>query len=304
MHVIKVENVTKRYGSAVVVDNLSFTAEPGRVTGFLGPNGSGKSTLMKILLGLASAEQGRATIGGKLYRDLTDPIRIVGAFLESNAFHPGRSGRDHMRILATGSGVSHVRVDELLELVGLASASTRSVRGYSLGMRQRLGLAVALLGDPQTLVLDEPGNGLDPGGMHWLRDLLRARAADGCAIFVSSHLLPEMEHLADDLVVIQKGRLVTTGTVSELRASVTLVRSPSAERLCQLLEVTGGTVQVRDDGSLLVRGLSPAEIGDRARAESVALHELTMQSSSLEDLFLGWTGDIEVSRPGVNKGAA
>lgn len=296
MHELVVEKVTKRYGSVAVVDDLSFTAKPGRVTGFLGPNGSGKSTMMKIMLGLASADQGRATIGGKLYRNLNDPTRIVGAFLESNAFHPGRSGRDHLRILADGSGVQQKRVDDLLELVGLTEARARHVSGYSLGMRQRLGLAAALIGDPPVLVLDEPGNGLDPGGMRWLRDVLRARAAEGSAIFVSSHLLPEMEHLADDLVVIQKGRLAATGTISDLRASVALVRTPSSEHLSQLLKSAGATVQSLEDGALMIRGLSPAEIGDRALAESIAIHELSTQSNSLEELFLSWTGDGEANR--------
>ncbi len=297
---LKVQNVTKSYGHNVVVDDVSFTAEPGRVTGFLGPNGSGKSTLMKILLDLASADNGEATIGGKRYRDLPDPSGTVGAFIESNAFHPGRSGRDHMRFLADGSGVPHNRIDELLDLVELSSAGGRNVRGYSLGMRQRLGLAVALLRDPDVLVLDEPGNGLDPQGMRWLRDLLRERASKGGTVFVSSHLLPEMEQLADDLVVINEGHLVTAGTVSELRESVALVRSPSADRLRQLLLENGGSVDVLDDGALLVRRLQTAEIGDLAQANSIALHELASRSNSLEELFLVWTSD----KSGESEGAA
>lgn len=177
MHELTMENVTKRYGRTTVVDRLSMTVKPGRVTGFLGPNGAGKSTSMKILLDLIASDEGRATIGGQRYRDLQEPVRVVGAVLESNAFHPARSGRDHLRVIAEGAGIRHNRVEEILEIVELSHAADRKVGGYSLGMRQRLGLAVALLGDPPVLVLDEPGNGLDPGGMRWLRDLLRARAA-------------------------------------------------------------------------------------------------------------------------------
>jgi ABC-2 type transport system ATP-binding protein len=292
MHVLTMTNVTKRYGRKKVVDDLSITVEPGRVTGFLGPNGAGKSTSMKILLDLVLADRGSAAIGGTRYRDLQDPLRVVGAVLESNAFHPARSGRNHLRVLADGAGVPQGRVDELLELVELSSDADRKVGGYSLGMRQRLGLAVALLGDPPVLVLDEPGNGLDPGGMRWLRDLLRSRAADGHTVFVSSHLLAEMEHLADDLVVIDKGALVTTGTVSNLLMAATsvLVRTPGADLMRPVLQSTGATVQQDGDGSLLVRGLTAAEIGERAYALGVPLHELASRSGSLEDLFLSWTG--------------
>ena len=289
MYKLEVANVTKRYGRTTVVDDLSFSAEPGRVTGFLGPNGSGKSTTMKIMLDLARADHGKATIGGTRYRSLRTPFRTVGAFLESNAFHPGRSGRDHLRFLAEGSRVPISRVDELLGLVGLEHAARHRVGGYSLGMRQRLGLAMALLGDPPVLVLDEPGNGLDPAGLRWLRDLLRARAGDGNTVFVSSHLLPEMQQLADDLVVIDKGKLVSSGAVAELTQTVAVVRSPSSEDLKRLLESAGATVQLRSDDTLLVHGVTPAEIGDRAHAASIALHELGTQSGSLEDLFLTWT---------------
>lgn len=292
MHQLTLESVTKRYGQHVVLDNLSFAVEPGRVTGFLGPNGSGKSTAMKILLNLASADNGRALVGESLYHKLDDPLRTVGAILESNAFHPGRSARNHLRIVADGAGIPKSRIDELLQLVGLADAADRHVGEYSLGMRQRLGLAVALLGDPPVLVLDEPGNGLDPAGMRWLRDLLRSRATNGGTILVSSHLLAEMEQLADDLVVIRQGRLVATGTVSDLRSGATavLVRTPSPDPLVPLLQAAGATVEADDHGGLIVRGLSAAEIGDRAHTAGIALHELATQSESLEDLFLAWTG--------------
>src|SRR3954463_1693496 len=206
-----IAHLPKPYGKNVVVDDLSFTAEPGRVTGFLGPNGSGKSTTMKILLDLASADAGTATIGGHRYRTLADPARTIGVVLEPNAFHPARTGRNHLLVLADATGISQRRVDETLDLVGLGHAATRPVGGYSLGMRQRLSLAAALLGDPPVLVLDEPGNGLDPQGIRSLRDLLRARADEGATVFLSSHLLSEVEHLADDLVVVNEGRLVTTG---------------------------------------------------------------------------------------------
>ena len=295
MHALTMDSVTKHYGQSVVVNDLSLTAKPGRVTGFLGPNGAGKSTAMKILLDLASADHGHARIGGSRYRQLRDPVHAVGAILESNAFHPGRSGRNHLRILADAAGIPKGRVDELLQLVGLADAADRNVGEYSLGMRQRLGLAVALLGNPPVLVLDEPGNGLDPGGVRWLRDLLRSRAANGGTVFVSSHLLAEMEQLADDLVVIHQGGLVTTGAVADLRTAATSVsvRTPSPEPLGVLLEGAGGTVEVREDGGLLVRGLRAAEIGECAHSAGIALHEFVTRTGSLEELFLAWTGNDE-----------
>lgn len=289
MHSLTFERVTKRYGNKPVVEDLSFTVEPGRVTGFLGPNGAGKSTSMKILLDLAAPDKGSARIGGSRYRELSDPPRTVGVILE-HAYHPGRSGRNHLRILADASGIPGGRVDEMLELVGLADAADRHAGAYSLGMRQRLGLAGALLGDPPVLVLDEPGNGLDPQGLRDLRDLLRARAASGGTVFVSSHLLAEVEHLADEVVVLDRGRLVTTGVLSDLQKAGTSVRTPTPEPLVQILEGAGGTVQVRDEGSLLVRGLSISQIGDHACAAGIALHELATQAGSLEDLFLDWTG--------------
>lgn len=291
MHVLTMQDVTKRYGRTAVVNHLSMTVEPGRVTGFLGPNGAGKSTSMKILLDLISADEGHAAIGGTRYRDLRDPVTVVGAVLESNAFHPARSGRDHLRVLADGAGIAQDRVDELLELVELSHDADRKVGGYSLGMRQRLGLAVALLGDPPVLVLDEPGNGLDPGGMRWLRDLLRSRAADGHTILVSSHLLAEMEHLADDLIVIAKGALVTTGTVKDLLMAATAVsvRTPTPDRMWKTLESTDAVIQQDPDGALMVRGITSAEIGERASAAGITLHELASRSGSLEDMFLGWT---------------
>ena len=289
MHTLEFANVTKRYGHEVVVDDLTFTVEPGRVTGFLGPNGAGKSTAMKILLNLARADHGRATIGGKRYDELPDPARSVGVVLEPNAFHPGRSGRNHLRVLADGAGIEDTRIDELLEAVDLAHAADRHVGGYSLGMRQRLGLAAALLGDPPVLVLDEPGNGLDPQGIRWLRDLLRERAAAGGTVFVSSHILAEVEHLADEIVVISHGQLVTTGTLAALQQAGTSVRTERAQPLSRLLRAAGATVHTGTEGELVVRGIGIAEIGDRACAANIALHELSPQAGSLEELFLDWT---------------
>ena len=290
---LQIEHVTKRYGPNVVVDDLSFTVQPGRVTGFLGPNGAGKSTLMKILLDLASADQGRTSIGGTRYRDLREPALTVGVVLEPNAFHPGRSGRNHLRILASGAGFPAERVDEMLWLVGLGDAADRRVGAYSLGMRQRLSLAAALLGDPPVLILDEPGNGLDPQGIRELRELLRARAANGHTIFVSSHLLSEVEHLADEVVVLNKGRLVASGALAELQKEATLVRTRATALLTEVLEAAGGVVQPQERDALVIRGLPIDEIGDRAYSAGIALHELSPHSGSLEDLFLNWTGTAE-----------
>jgi ABC-2 type transport system ATP-binding protein len=289
MYTLEFDRVTKSYGHEVVVDDLTFTVQPGRVTGFLGPNGAGKSTAMKILLDLAGADHGRATIGGTRYRQMRDPARTVGVVLEPNAFHPGRTGRNHLRILADGAGIDPRRIIETLDAVGLTHAADRHVGSYSLGMRQRLGLAAALLGDPPVLVLDEPGNGLDPQGIRWLRDLLRERAAAGGTVFVSSHLLAEVEHLADEIVVLSKGQLVTTGTLAALQQAGTSVRTSAAQPLTRLLQAAGASVHTGTEGELVVRGIDIAEIGDRACAAGIALHELSPQAGSLEELFLAWT---------------
>jgi ABC-2 type transport system ATP-binding protein len=297
MYPLEIGHVTKRYGHQAVIDDLTFTVTPGRVTGFLGPNGAGKSTTMKILLDLAAADSGHATFAGTRYRDMLDPARTVGVVLEPNAFHPGRSGRNHLRILADGAGIALARVDVMLETVGLAHAAERRVGAYSLGMRQRLGLAAALLGDPPVLVLDEPGNGLDPQGIRWLRDLLRERAVAGGTVFVSSHLLSEVEHLADEVVVLNHGQLVAAGALATLQKAGTSVRTPAPDRLTQLLTAAGATVHAGNEGELVVRGVAIAEIGERACAAAIALHELTPQTGSLEEMFLGWTttGNTHVS---------
>jgi len=290
-----IDRVTKSYRGTTVVDDLSFAARPGRVTGFLGPNGAGKSTTMKVLLGLASATQGRATIGGKSYAELSDPTGIVGASVEADAFHPGRSGRNHLRILADATGTPVERVDEVLEFVELSHAANRHAGAYSLGMKQRLGLAAALLRNPPVLVLDEPGNGLDPQGIRMLRNLLRARAAEGNTVFVSSHLLGEVEQLADDVVVINEGRLVTQGSLAALRQSASLVRTASPDVLHKALVAAGGGVDALDPDTLVVRGLSLDRIGEEAFHTGVVLHELSRHTDSLEDRFFAWTESTERS---------
>jgi ABC-2 type transport system ATP-binding protein len=247
---------------------------------------------MKVMLDLAAADGGSATIGGRRYRDLPDPSATVGVLLESNAFHPGRSGRNHLRILADADGISLDRVDEVLELVGLGDAADRRVGAYSLGMRQRLGFAGALLGDPPVLILDEPANGLDPQGIHEMRDLLRGRAARGHTVLVSSHLLGEVELLADDVVVVSRGRLITSGSLVELQESATLVRCSDTDKLAQHLEVSGAVV-VRDGDALNVRGLAIEEIGQCAYDADVVVHELSPRTGSLEERFLEWTKNDE-----------
>jgi ABC-2 type transport system ATP-binding protein len=238
---IVVSGLTKEYPGGTAVDGVSFTAEPGRVTGFLGPNGAGKTTTLRMLLGLAEPTAGTATIGGVRYAGLEQPARRVGAVLEATAAHEGRTGRDHLRIICRATGIPLARADEVLRLTGLTSAAGRRVSGYSLGMRQRLGVAAALLGDPQVLILDEPVNGLDPGGIRWMRDLLRALAARGRTIVVSSHLLAEMEQLADDLIIIAGGRLIARGTVASV------IESAGGDRTLEaaFLELTTGEAAIR-----------------------------------------------------------
>ena len=289
-HRLVIEHLTKRYGEHSVVDDLSFTVEPGRITGFLGPNGSGKSTTMKILLDLAAADHGTSTIGGRRYRDLDDPAGTVGVVLEPNAFHPGRSGRNHLQILAVATDQPAERVDHTLAAVGLdPRAARRRVGTYSLGMKQRLSLAGALLTDPPVLILDEPANGLDPQGIRELRDLLRARAARGHTVLVSSHLLTEDEHLVDDVVVIDQGRLVTTGTIADLTTGSARVRTPGARQLVGLLTAAGGQVETAGPDTLLVAGLDLERIGDTALAAGIAIHELSPHAGSLEDVFFALT---------------
>ena len=293
---IEVRGLTKRYGATTAVDDLSFTVAPGVVTGFLGPNGAGKTTTLRILLGLVRATSGTATIDGTRYADLEAPGRTVGAVLEQGRFHPGRRARDHLRVVAAALEIEEPRIDEVLGLVGLQSVGRRRVGGFSLGMRQRLDLATALLGDPALLVLDEPANGLDPEGVRWLRDLLRARAAAGATVLLSSHVLTEVQLLADRVVVIAGGRLRGEGTLEQLAGGQTevLVRSPAAERLAAALAAQGLDPR-RDGDALLVSGATAAVVGETAHAHGIAVHELTPQQRSLEDVFLALTGESEIA---------
>jgi ABC-2 type transport system ATP-binding protein len=288
---IEVSNLTKRYGSVLAVDDLSFRAEPGRVTGFLGPNGAGKTTTLRVLVALLHPTSGDARILDRHYAELNDPMRTVGAILEANAFHPGRTGRNHLRTIARAGEIPDTRVAEVLEIVDLTAAADRRVKGYSLGMKQRLSLAGALLGEPQVLVLDEPANGLDPQGIRWLRDLLKSLAAEGRTVLVSSHVLTEMAQLADDVVIVAKGKLVTQAPMAAVVAGGargTLVRSPQRDRLASALATAGVTAtQVGDDG--LSTDAAPARVGEVAAAEGIVLHELTATSESLEDVFLQLT---------------
>jgi ABC-2 type transport system ATP-binding protein len=292
--VIEVADLRKRYRKATAVDGLSFTVPAGRITGFLGPNGAGKTTTLRILLGLVHPTSGSATIGGRRYREITDPVQRVGAVLEASNYHPKRSGRSHLRVLAAGAGIPVARVDAVLDLVGLGNAARRTVGGYSLGMRQRLSVAGALLGEPSLLVLDEPANGLDPEGIRWLRDLLRSFTASGGTVFVSSHVLGEMQQLVDDVVIIHHGRLVTHEPVETLMARAaggTRVRSPQADRLRELLGGAGLTVADGGGGDRLVVAATPEQVGELAAANGIVLHELTAETSTLEEAFLQLTSE-------------
>ena len=293
---IEATGLTKRYGGKVAVDHLSFTVRPGAVTGFLGPNGAGKSTTMRLMLGLDHGE-GQTLFDGKRYEEIRQPLRHVGALLEAKAFHPTRSARNHLRMMAAGSGVATSRVDEVLEVVGLTSVAKAKPKGFSLGMGQRLGLAAALLGEPDVLMLDEPANGLDPQGIHWLRSFLRSYAASGRTVFVSSHLLSEMQLMADHLIVVGKGRMIADTPVAAFvdasSHSAVLVRSPGAAQLAEALRARGATVAVEEDGALAVTGVEQALVGDTALAAGVALHELSTRRASLEEAFIEMTGESE-----------
>ncbi|NKY96351.1 ABC transporter ATP-binding protein [Nocardiopsis alborubida] len=318
---LTVRELTKRYGGRTAVDGLTFTVEPGRVTGFLGPNGAGKSTTMRMLLGLARPTSGEALVNGREYGRLDRPTRQVGALLSPDAAHPGRSARAHLTAKAVGGGIPRRRVDEVLEEVGLSDVARQRVHGYSLGMRQRLGVADALLGDPGVLLFDEPVNGLDLDGVRWMRDLTRRLADEGRTVFVSSHLMSEMEMVADHLVVVGRGRLIADAPISDVIAAWSrthvLVHSPDAARLREVLERLGSSVRVeaaedaRDDRDvrgaretggtgdgddargtgLRVFGLGAAEVGDHAHAAGARVHGLRLEEASLEEAYLELTGD-------------
>ena len=290
---IEVDGLTKRYGSTVAVQDLSFTVQAGRVTGFLGPNGAGKSTTMRVILGLVHPTSGTTSVLGSPYRELERPEKRVGALLETFDAHPGRSGRNHLRVLALAGGIPRSRVDEVLALVELSQAGRRRVKGYSLGMRQRLGLAAALLGDPEVLVLDEPANGLDPQGIRWLRDFLRSLAAEGRTILVSSHVLAEVAQTVDDVVIIHRGKLVQQAAMADVEAMAaraTTARSPDAARLVALLVAEGIDATLVEGDRITIH--APTErVGEMAAANGVVLHELSAERASLEEVFLELTGD-------------
>jgi len=296
---IEARELTKRYGRKTVVDALSFTVRSGRVTGFLGPNGAGKSTTLRLVLGLHEPTSGTVTVDGARFRDRPRGLRHIGALLDADNVHGGHTGRAHLTALAFGNGIPRGRVEEVLAEVGLTDASRRRIGGYSLGMKQRLGIAAALLGDPPVLIFDEPLNGLDPEGVKWVRGMFRRLAAEGRTVFVSSHVMSEMEHTADDLIVIGRGTLIAAESLADFAAraagSAVTVRTPEAATLTSLLAVEGATV--RADGDLLtVTGLPAARISELALRHRILLHELSTRTPTLEDAFIELTAaDVEYS---------
>ncbi|HVB50553.1 MAG TPA: ATP-binding cassette domain-containing protein [Acidimicrobiales bacterium] len=300
---IKLEHLTKRYHETLAVDDLDFEVQPGVITGFLGPNGSGKSTTMRIILGLDHPTKGRATIKGKRYGELRAPLHEVGALLDAKAIHPGRSARNHLRALATSNRIPFSRVDDVLEFAGITSVANKKVGNFSLGMSQRLGIAGALLGDPEVLLFDEPVNGLDPEGVRWIRDLFRSLANEGRTVFVSSHLMSEMAVTADQIIVIGRGRFITQGSIDALTATAkgtVFVRAANHARLTDALNTKGGVVSDVNDEGLSVSELTSDQIGQAAFDAGVAIYELTPQRASLEDVFMELTADaVEYGSSGV-----
>ena len=299
MAVIELHGLSKRFGDLVAVDDLSFEVDSGQVVGFLGPNGAGKTTTLRILLGLAAPTKGGATINGRPYHELHRPLHVVGAVLDASDAHPGRSARNHLRIQAMLGEVSPSRIDAVLDLVDLTSAAARRVGEFSLGMRQRLGLATALLTDPEILILDEPANGLDPEGVHWLRQLLRDLAAEGRTVLVSSHLLAEIAQTVDSVVILDRGRLITHSTLDELTAGiaqVVRVRTPKADELRLALELEGAHVQTVAPDRLEVSGSSPEQIGNLAAKHSIPIFGSETESTDLEDIFLKLTNHTDSAK--------
>jgi ABC-2 type transport system ATP-binding protein len=290
--VIEVAGLSKRFGPVEAVHDLSFGVREGTVTAFLGPNGSGKTTTLRMLLGLVAPSAGTATIGRRSYRELSEPIRHVGAVLESSGFHPARRARDHLRVLATAAGLPAGRVDEVLAQVGLAEAADRRVKGFSLGMRQRLGLATALLGQPRVLILDEPTNGLDPEGVHWLRQFMRAFADRGGTVLVSSHLLAEVALSVDDVVIIARGRLVLQSSLDDLArqtGSAVRIRTPQPDALRRALHAAGIATETRDADTLVALETTPEAVGIAAARAGAVIFEMSQERFDLEDLFLELT---------------
>ena len=306
---VAVQNLTKRFRAVTAVADLSFEVQPGRVTGFLGPNGAGKTTTLRILLGLVRPTAGRATIGGRTYGELTEPMRQVGAALEATGFHSGRTARDHLRVLAAAAGLPDTRVPQVIDQIGLAEAADRRVGEYSLGMRQRLALAAALLGDPPVLLLDEPANGLDPEGIAWLRGFLRHLAGQGRTVLISSHVLSEVQQTVDDVVIIARGRLVRQATLSDLEGdAAVLVRTPTPEPLAAALAAAGVSASPSGEpGALWAATADTALVGATAFRAGIELHELTRRQSDLESIFLTLTAaggpDADGSQPAEPAGA-
>jgi ABC-2 type transport system ATP-binding protein len=300
---IEARGLTKRYGETVAVDNLSFSVAPGKITGFLGPNGAGKTTTMRLILGLDRPTSGTVAIDGRPFTQVTQPMRQVGALLDAKALHGGRSAYNHLLCLAQSNNLPASRVKEVLGLVGLTDVAKRRAGGFSLGMGQRLGIAAALLGDPKILMFDEPVNGLDPEGILWIRNLMKALAAEGRTVFVSSHLMSEMENTADHLLVIGRGKLIADCTVDEfISANSQLrirVRTPQPDQLAKLAATAGGTVTEPGDGSIVISGLEPSQVGDLAYENSVRLHELAPIHASLEQAFMELTASSVEFRAGV-----
>jgi ABC-2 type transport system ATP-binding protein len=292
MPTIEIQNLTKRFGDHAAVADLSFRAREGAVTGFLGPNGAGKTTTLKMLLGLVAPSGGTATFGGRPYRELDEPVRQVGAVLESTGFHPGRRARDHLRVLATAAGLPLARVDEVLDEVGLADAAGQRVKEFSLGMKQRLGLAAALLGEPAVLILDEPANGLDPEGVHWLRRFLRDFADRGGTVLVSSHLLAEVAQTVDDVVIIAHGRLITQSSLADLAGrtpTAVRVRTPQAQALGTALTAEGVAADLVTADTLVAFNTTTEAVGLAAAGAGVPIYEMTSEHFDLEEMFLELT---------------
>jgi ABC-2 type transport system ATP-binding protein len=292
MATIEIDGLTKQFGPVTAVDHLNFTADTGQVIGFLGPNGAGKTTTLRMLLGLVTPSAGTATIDGRAYRDLDHPLRHVGAMLEASSFHPGRRGIDHLRLQARATGIGHARVAEIVGMVGLDAAAARRVGGYSLGMRQRLGLGLALLADPELLILDEPANGLDPEGVRWLRELLHGLAREGRSVLVSSHVLAEVAQTVDRVGIVDRGRLVKDAPLAEVTGGgveAVMVRSPNPDALIVALAGAGINAQAADDGWVRVSGAGTEQVGRRAAEAGVPIFETRTETTSLEDIFLALT---------------
>ena len=294
---IKIDHLTKRYSDTLAVDDLDFEVNPGVVTGFLGPNGSGKSTTMRIILGLDHPTKGQATVNGTRYADLKDPLREVGALLDAKAIHPGRTARNHLRALAASNQIKLTRVDEVLDFVGISAVANKKVGAYSLGMSQRLGIAGALLGDPGVLLFDEPVNGLDPEGIRWIREFFRALANEGRTVFVSSHLMSEMAVSADEIIVIGRGRFITSGSVNDLTKNAegtVLVRASDNDALIEVVTSHHGVVHETNDDGVSIGGLTSDQVGQLAFDAGITVFELTPQRASLEEVFMDLTaGAVE-----------